>query len=542
MAEPHTPSLAALPGDGDPRRALLFAGGGLRLSYQAGAALALHEEGLTFTHFEGTSGGAINLAMLLSGLTPREMCRRWRDVKVRDFLGMMPAGRYLRSETAVAIGGSAGLRRRAFPALGIDYARVRAASGVDAWFTVYDFERKATEAIPHSDLDEDILVAGLSLPGLLPPVKRRGRLYLDAGFVRDADPIEAVRRGAEELWIIWCLGDTPQYLGGPARLYVQTLELCAVGALHEDIARLAEINERIAGGEHVFGHTRPIRLHLIRPPRPLPLDPELYSGNVTHAALIDMGYSDTVRYLRERSEHGSPLRPEITQMEAQGTGITFRETMAGAFALGETDPQAGAAAGRAAGTNLAMHANIAIDSMKAFVEDPAHLGGLTGHIDFTPWGTGIPATLGVFNLFSPTDRPDMKYMVYEMQFRHEGETYYLAGRKEVRGDRAGLDLWSDTTSLLTTLHRGEDASGPIVGAGTLSLGPDDLARLLSTVRVSGALSLSERALTIGMFGRFFTGELIDSYAGQLVGADARWRRALRSVGRALRRILPFSRD
>ncbi|MEX2446353.1 MAG: patatin-like phospholipase family protein [Dehalococcoidia bacterium] len=529
MVASHRPSLAAQPDEAGAKRALIFAGGGLRLSYQAGVAQALDEAGLTFTHFEGTSGGGINLAMLLSGLTPREMCRRWRDVSVFDFLALRPVGKYLRSKTAVALGSSAGLRRRAFPALGIDYAAIRAAEGVDAWFNVYNFTTKEIEHVAHAQANEDVLIAGLSLPGLLPPVKRGLDLYLDAGFRRDADPVEAVKRGAEEVWIVWCLGDVPEYTGGPVNIYVQTLELCAVGALHEDIARLAEINERIARGETVYGHSRPVRLHLIRPPQPLPLDTDLYNGRVTHSALIDQGYADAVRYIEQAGGEGLPLRPEITRMASPAIGLTFRETMAGAFALGETDPRAGAAAGERAGTHLAMHANVAIDSMRDFVDDPEHPGGLTGHVDFAPWGEGIPATQGVFNLFTPASPPGMKHMVYELQLRHEGKTYYLAGRKEVRGDHAGLDLWPDTTTLLTTLHEGEDATGPVVGAGVLTLGPDDLARLVSTVRVTGPASTAERASTIATFGAFFMGELWDTYATPLYAPESRWRRALRRL-------------
>jgi hypothetical protein len=37
--------------------------------------------------------------------------------------------------------------------------------------------------------------------------------------------------------------------------------------------------------------------------------------------------------------------------------------------------------------------------------------------------------MGVFNLFSPADEPDIKYMIYELAFEHEGQAYYLTGRR-----------------------------------------------------------------------------------------------------------------
>ncbi len=60
---------------------------------------------------------------------------------------------------------------------------------------------------------------------------------------------------------------------------------------------------------------------------------------------------------------------------------------------------------------------------------------------------------------APTDDPKLKLMVYELGFEHGGEDYYLAGKKEVKDD-PGFDLWSDTTTRYTKLHKGTDKSGP----------------------------------------------------------------------------------
>jgi hypothetical protein len=192
-------------------------------------------------------------------------------------------------------------------------------------------------------------------------------------------------------------------------------------------------------------------------------------------------------------------------------GITFRETMTGGFSLAESDPVQGDRRGKTEGNILSLHANVEIADLGRFCREPAHAGRLTGQIDFSPFGTEIPGTgSGVFNLFSPTGQPGLKLMVYELGFEHARQTYYLAGRKEVRND-AGLDLWSDTTTLLARLHQGSDASGPVVGAGILTLGPGDLIKLVSTVQVTNAKDVAEKAQAIGDFMRFFLGELADSY-------------------------------
>jgi predicted acylesterase/phospholipase RssA len=501
---------SAGPGDAGPRRALVLSGGGMRVSYQAGAIKALMEDGLRFVHADGTSGGSVNSAMLFSGLTPEEMCDRWRSLRVKDFVSFMPARNYLDLGGPIALGSSDGIRRKVFPHLGVDFARVNAARGMTGTFNVCNYSRKVNEVIPHEQIDEDMLVAGMSLPVFMPPVPRNGELYVDSAFIRDANPLEAVNRGADEIWIIWTLGNSRQYRGGLFGQYIQILEMSANGALFEDFSHIRALNDRIAAGEHVGGRARPIRVHVIRPESPLPLDPDLYFNRIDGAALIDMGYRDARRYLAQRSDDGVPLTWEATAMKDETVGIAFRETMSGGFALGATDPKAGAAAGERAGTTLAMHAAVEIADLDRFVADPTHTGRLTGHIDFAPLGTAIPATAGVFRLFSPASQPGVRHMVYELAFTHNGEPYYLAGRKEVRNE-GGLDVWKDTTTLLTRLHRGTDSTGPVVGAGVLTLGVSDLGRLVTTINVTGTNSPAEKARAIGTFGQFFMGKLWETY-------------------------------
>jgi cholesterol oxidase len=192
-------------------------------------------------------------------------------------------------------------------------------------------------------------------------------------------------------------------------------------------------------------------------------------------------------------------------------GITFREKMAGGFILGEVDPQSGAERGHAEGDALAMHATIQIQDLDRFIAIPEHLGGLKGTIDFPPLGaTGIPSTSGVFNLFSPSDAPDTKYMVYELGFRLDAKDYYLAGKKIVK-QAPITDMWKATTTLYTQLHQGADKTGPVIGAGILTLGVFDLIAMLATMHATDAQSIEQGASAVARFGRFFLGELWDTY-------------------------------
>lgn len=197
-------------------------------------------------------------------------------------------------------------------------------------------------------------------------------------------------------------------------------------------------------------------------------------------------------------------------MQNPTLGITFRETMAGGFTLGESDPATGSDKGKLAGKILSMHATISIQDLDRFIADPDHLGQINGSIDFAEFGQNIPAKSGVFNLFSPGGQPGLRLMVYEMAFAANGQDYYLAGKKEVRDDSL-FKLWHETTTLLTQLHQGVDKTGPVVGAGILTLGPLDLMQMVSGMHVLNAASTAEGFAAMTKFGRFFLGKLWDSY-------------------------------
>jgi hypothetical protein len=354
----------------------------------------------------------------------------------------------------------------------------------------------------------------MSLPILSPPVEIAGTTYTDAVWIKDANLMDAVKRGAQELWLVWCIGNTPDYRRGAFEQYVHMIEMSANGGLAEEFDRINEINERIARGEAVYGHTRPIVLHVIRPETPLPLDPAYFFGEISADELISLGRAAARRYLSEMREEGVPFQPETMIMQRPASpGVKFDEVMKGFFALDETDPRVGAERGKERGHSLAMHATVTVRDVDGFLADPERRGSLAGAIDFTPWGSGLAAGEGVFQLFAPAGDPKTKLMVYELPFEHGGARYYLAGKKEVRDD-PGFDLWQDTTTLFTRLHRGDDASGEVVGAGVLTLNAADFAKVLSNLRVIDADGASDKAATLAKFGRFFAGNLWESYVAE----------------------------
>jgi hypothetical protein len=195
-------------------------------------------------------------------------------------------------------------------------------------------------------------------------------------------------------------------------------------------------------------------------------------------------------------------------MSDDKVGMMFSEVMTGGFALGQTDPEAGAKAGKS--QPLTMHGTITIDDLNQFISDPQHLGRLDVRMDWAPFGFDIPAPGGIFNLFSPTGDPRLKLMVYEWGVTHDDKSYYFAGQKDVRVHPL-FDLWQDTTTLYTKLYEGVDKSGNVIGAGILELAPSQLMEMLGTFTALNTNSVGQSLDATATFGRFFLGELWDTY-------------------------------
>src|SRR5690349_3706285 len=92
------------------KRSLVLAGYGLRLAYHAGVLQAFKEEGITFSHVDGTSGGIFATAMMAAGLSPEESAVRWRKLNLQGFMSALPLGNYLGMHRLSAMGSASGIR------------------------------------------------------------------------------------------------------------------------------------------------------------------------------------------------------------------------------------------------------------------------------------------------------------------------------------------------------------------------------------------------------------------------------------------------
>ncbi|WP_079049308.1 patatin-like phospholipase family protein [Streptomyces torulosus] len=428
------------------RRSLVLAGGGMRVAWQTGVVRALDEYGTEFDHVDGTSGGILTTGMLLSGQDPAEMGRRWSDLRVRDVNSPLPLSDYLRGPWALpALGDADGAIHRVFPALGIDPEAIRS-SPLPGTFNLVDFATKTCVAVPHTEVDAELLAAGMSLPLFMPPLHRDEHIWTDAVWVQDANVGEALRRGADEVWLAWCIGNTPYWGDGPLEQYVHMIEMSANGALFAELATAS----------------RPFTLHVVKPEYPLPLDPEFLAGHVTADTLMEMGYRDAWHYLDGADPQGVPKDSGCTAMRVPPRGARYRERL-----HGELD-----------GADLVLE--VAVDLPLPDDDAPSPGARLVGHIDHDPWG-------GRVLLADGRAEADGSALTYTARV-------HLAGRwHEVRARRAPADvrvpaLWSQTRPVAFRIADGKDVA--------LELGLRDAAHALASVAPFGTHGIRERADTI----------------------------------------------
>lgn len=316
-----------------PRRSLMLAGGGMRLAYQAGVIKALQEEGLQFNHVDGTSGGIFNTAMLASGVPAEEMGQNWRKVSIKSFTSPSPVKSYFNPLKTMGYTDADGIREKVFPALGIDLPKINSNTNFLATFNVCNFTDKSTENIRDQKVKEDHLIAGVSLPIVMPALKIDGKWYSDSVWIKDTNLVEAVKLGAEEIWLVWAIGNCSEYLPGALNQYVHMIEMSANGGLLEEYAQIDLMLQARNSENSTSVKPKSIRYHVIKPLIPLPLDTDLYLNKIDIRTLINWGYSDAKRYLKNYTSSGIPFDLDATKMQSPGIRLSFRCTFESTLAF-----------------------------------------------------------------------------------------------------------------------------------------------------------------------------------------------------------------
>jgi predicted acylesterase/phospholipase RssA len=150
-------------------------------------------------------------------------------------------------------------RKKFFREWGLDFEKIRA-SARDATFNVYNFSKHILRPIEPAELTEDLLIATASLPVWFPPVQIEGDTYIDAVFNTATNLEEAIRRGADELWVIWTTSRRGHWRNGFLGNFFGIFEATTNHAYKQMLARIAANNEAVErGGSAEFGRTITVR-------------------------------------------------------------------------------------------------------------------------------------------------------------------------------------------------------------------------------------------------------------------------------------------
>jgi predicted patatin/cPLA2 family phospholipase len=502
------------------RRALILAGGGLKVAFQAGVLQVwLDEAGLTFDLADGASGGTFNLAMWCQGMSGRTIADNWRRMNPRAGVDFNWS-QYLRLFYARSLFELDAYRKNVFPEWGLDWNKIRKTTR-EATFNLYNFSRHELEVVTPDRMTEDHLIAAVSLPFWFPPVVIDGDTYIDAVFNTDSNIEEAIRRGADELWIVWTVSQRGEWLDGFVATYFQVIETAANGRYKQILARIRASNADIERGKQgEFGRT--IAIKELRAEVPLHYIINLSQDRLCEA--VNRGVNAARAWC---AENGIPLRVKgpdyLEEIHEAWTKLQFSETMRGFVHWKASDYEDGFRSGREAGMELSCRLTIKIDRVNKFVVNPEHDAAVEGTVYCEELGGELPIESGRFNLFVDEGDPARKTMQYRLQFRDGSRNpFTLSGHKDIHDD-PGFDLWSDTTTLYTRILAGHIApeaekDAPLAAAGIIRISMMDFMKQLTTFRVEGP-SLADRTAALGRFGRLFLGSLWDVYARELLSTS-----------------------
>lgn len=490
------------------RRALIMAGGGLKVAYQAGVLQVwLDEAGIEFDLADGASGGTLNLAMWCQGMTGSQIADNWRAYQPL-LAGTPNLKGLLHGPWSPSLLSFAGLRRLALPKFGLDWHAIRSTDR-EATFNLFNVTKQEHEVRPAAEMDEDLLLSAIALPMWFPPVRSGGDTYIDAVFACDANLEEAIRRGATELWVVWSVSTRGNTSPGFVGSYFTIIDAVANSRLKAVLDRIERSNAAIdAGKPGEFG--RKIAVHLLS--AEVPLHYLLNFRRSSFERAVELGIRDARAWCARRGiPTALPVPEPVPVTTSSVDSVSFHEVMSGTVRLDR--PPAGQPA------QLALEMDIVVKDTARFVRDPDHVASVFGSVRCAALGGELPIREGTFNVLVdtslqanvPTGTPPTKLMVYDLRVTDAaGRDLEIHGVKTIRHD-TGFDMWPDTTRLVTEIRTvGGAGDGRVVAAGVLKLSMAAFLRQLATFRATAG-SPAEQAAALGRFGGFFLGHLWEVY-------------------------------
>jgi patatin-like phospholipase len=452
------------------KRSLMLAGGGVKIPFQAGVLQVwLDEAGIEFDHADAVSAACFNLAMWAQGMSGAQIAANWRNanplmevsVDLHDWAKLLYAPSLFTLDN---------FRKKVFPAWNIDIEKIRQLRR-PATFNVYNFSQHQLRAIEAAALTEDHLVATASLPVWFPPVKIDGDTYIDAVFNLASNLEEAIRRGSDELWVIWTISERGEWFDGFVGNFFGIFEATTVNAYKQMRARIDRNNAAISVGDPgEFG--RIITVRELKAEVPIHYLFNFSQDRATEA--VNRGVEAARAWC---DAEGIPRKSQPLPASArEKTFLEFEEHFSG----------------EQNGVKYSLRIDVRVEDLDAFITQPEHQAAINGN-----WN-GEPLT-GRLQLLIDAGSPSIKQIRYQLS----SPGLHLTAIRHVAPGVSTKDLEVSLNQKTESLQV------------TLRPGILETWRELSSFHVH-APNAKERAEALARFGAFYFGHLWDVYARQIL--------------------------
>jgi predicted acylesterase/phospholipase RssA len=520
-------------------RALIFAGGGQKVAYQAGVLQVWLDEAriegapIEFHHGDGASGGVLNLVQWCDGRSGTEIADRWRSLEPLRSVDLNWSELW-RGPYAQSLFRLDRFHRNVLDHWAVDWDNVRTRLDRPATFNLFNFSTQQLEVVTNRDITPERIIAGISLPHWFPPVKIGEHTYIDAVYALDANLERAIDDGADELWIIWTVSRRGTWRRGSIADYFQSIEAASNSRFRAMLDRIRRSNEKIDRREQGV-YKRKISCRILKAEVPIHYLFAFSADRIAEA--VNLGVDRARGWCEERGYlPRQPRPPAAPGRVGRPVDVSFREQATGFLGYGALSPAAGETTGIEQKERISLDLAIRIPNVPRFVRDPAHTGEIRGTASITSLGDHDILDDSWYNVLildpDDLDRLERRIIPYRLHLRsvRDGKDRTFDGGKTCDADlehrrphqKHGIRaLWPQTTTFEFDLyegwHPGELPAEPSA-RGRMYITLLDFLRQLTTYR-GDANGLSTNVAAIARFQRMFVSHLWDVYAPGLLSSS-----------------------
>ncbi len=280
------------------KRALVLSGGGGRGAYHVGVYKYLEEQNLRPDIVVGTSIGAVNGAMIVSGKTAAEMEQEWRRLTTDQIhkVRLNPLEYFERPSLLDTSPWEATLERQ------IAFHKVRTSPIL---FRAISTDIKGGQAriFCNAEITVRHILASCSIPIVYPWTPIDDALFWDGAVMANTPLRPAIDEGAEEIDVVLLSPVGARQMPAPTALLdaaAYVLDLALLASFEADQKQIEKVNRRVVEGRDASGH-HVVKLNVIAPSENIPAAWILSYNEKQAEHLIKLGYEDAKKALTPKA-------------------------------------------------------------------------------------------------------------------------------------------------------------------------------------------------------------------------------------------------